>query len=170
MDSIIIFCAKYLFVAVILIVAASWLQAERRTRLKLTAAIVLAGILALIISRIAGRLYYDPRPFVSSPNLKPLITHAPDNGFPSDHALLTMTLTAVLYFYNRGWAAAAFAVTVIVGIARVLAHIHSPIDIIGAWLIAMAAATAAFYAVGYLTSGSKLAVKPIKNQRSETKD
>jgi undecaprenyl-diphosphatase len=147
-DSITIFCAKYLFVVVVLIVLWVWLQAGKRTKAKMAAVIVLAGILALIASRIAGKLYYDPRPFVRNPNLKPLITHAPDNGFPSDHALLTMTLTAALYFYSHRWAAVALVVTAIVGIARVLAHIHSPIDIIGAWIIGIAAAAFAYYAVG----------------------
>jgi len=150
MDSITIFCAKYLFAAVVLIVIAAWLQSGRRIKLEMATAIVLAGILAVIASRVAAKLYYDPRPFVSNPSLKPLIPHAPDNGFPSDHALLTMTLTAALYFYSQRWAAAALAVTVIVGIARILAHIHSPIDIIGAWLIGIAAAAAAFYTVSRL--------------------
>ncbi len=147
MDSIIIFCAKYLFVAVVLIAAVVWLKAPRSSKLKVAAVIILAGILAVVASRIAAKLYYDPRPFVRDPNLKPLIPHGPDNGFPSDHALFTMTLTAALYFYDRRWAAAAFIVTVIVGVARVLAHIHSSIDIIGAWLIAIAAAAAANYIV-----------------------
>lgn len=151
MDSIIIFCAKYLFILVVLIIVGVWLRTGKRTKLKMAAVVILAGILALIVSRIAGKLYYDPRPFVNNPNLKPLIKHAPDNGFPSDHALFTMTLTAALYFYSRRWAAVALVVTVIVGVARILAHIHSPVDIVGAWLIGIAAAAAAYYIVGRLT-------------------
>jgi len=150
MDSITKFCAKYLFVLVVLIVIFVWLRVGKKLRLKMAAVVVLAGILAVVASRVAGKLYYDPRPFVSNPSLKPLIPHGPDNGFPSDHALLTMTLTAALYFYSRRWAAAALAVTAIVGIARVLAHIHSPIDIIGAWLIGIAAAAVAYYSIGRL--------------------
>ena len=150
MDSLIIFCAKYLFALVVLIVVYVWFRTGRMLQVKMAAVVVLAGILAVIASRIAGKLYYDPRPFVSNPGLKPLIPHGPDNGFPSDHALLTMTLTAALYFYSRRWAAAALVVTAIVGIARVLAHIHSPIDIIGAWLIGIAAAVIAYYSIDRL--------------------
>lgn len=149
MDSAIIFCAKYLFAAVVLIVIIAWLGSDRKIKPRMAATIILAGILALIISRIAGKFYYDPRPFVRNPSIHPLIAHGSDNGFPSDHALLTITLTAALYFYSRRWAAAALVFTIIVSAARVLAHLHSPIDIIGAWIIGIAAAIAAYYLIGW---------------------
>lgn len=138
MDSIIIFCAKYLFVAVVLIIAWVWLKSSRPKKLELAVAAISAGIIALAISRLAAKLYYDPRPFVTH-NVKPLIPHAADNGFPSDHALLTMTLTSIIYFYDRRWALIALIATLVVGIARVAAHIHSPIDIIGSLVIGVVA-------------------------------
>lgn len=146
MDSVIIFCAKYLLVAVVAIFVWLWLAAGIKIKKEMAATVILAGILALIASRIAGKLYYDPRPFVTH-HVKALIPHAADNGFPSDHALLTMALTAVLYFYNKKWAAIALAITAVVGIARVAAHIHSPIDIAGAWAISITVAAASYYAV-----------------------
>ncbi len=146
MDSIIIFCAKYLFVSVVLITGWVWLKTARSKKIEMAAAVITAGILALIISRIAGKLYYDPRPFVSH-DVKPLIAHAPDNGFPSDHALLSMTLTAVIYYYSRYWAGAALVLTLVVGASRVLAHIHSPIDIAGSIIIALVSAYAGFWLV-----------------------
>ncbi len=150
MDSLIIFCAKYLLAFVVLVFGWAWLRAANSKKIQMAATVIIAGVLALIISRLAGKLYYDPRPFVSHA-VKPLIPHAPDNGFPSDHALLTMTLTAVLYFYNRTWALVALILTIVVGVARVLAHIHSPIDIIGSFAISIACAYAARWLVsGYL--------------------
>lgn len=147
MDSVIIFCAKYLFAAVVLITVYVWLRVSGPLKWKMTATVIAAGILAVIASRVAGKLYYDPRPFVTH-NVKPLIPHGPDNGFPSDHALLTMTLTAATYFYSRKWAAAALVVSAVVGAARILAHVHSPQDILGAWAIAVVAAWAAHYLTG----------------------
>lgn len=144
MDSLIIFCAKYVIVFVVL----GWLVAMWRIRkdlrLQFLVATVLAGIIAVVLSRIASKLYYDPRPFVSQ-HIKPLIDHAADNGFPSDHALFTMTLTAVTYFYSRKLAGLMLIGTILVGLARVLAHVHSPLDIVTGWLIGCVGAAAGYY-------------------------
>lgn len=144
MDSLIVFGAKYLFVAVILIVAYVWLRQSRRRKLEMVAVVVLAGILAFIASRIAGKIYYDPRPFFTH-HVKPLVPYSGDNGFPSDHSLLTMTLAAATYFYHKKWGLLAGAIAVLVGVSRILAHVHSPIDVLGAWVISLAAAAAAYY-------------------------
>jgi undecaprenyl-diphosphatase len=144
MDSLIIFCAKDVIVLVVL----GWLltlwRINKDLRRQFIVATVLAGIFALVLSRIASKLYYDPRPFVSQ-HIKPLIDHAADNGFPSDHALFTMTLTAVAYFYSRKLAALMLIGTILVGVARVLAHVHSPIDIAFGWLIGCVGAGLGFY-------------------------
>jgi undecaprenyl-diphosphatase len=144
MDTIIKFCAQDLFLFVVAgTVAVGWML-PKANRLRFGVAVVLAGIIALVLSRVAAKLYYDPRPFVTE-HVKPLISHAADNGFPSDHALLTMTLTAITYFFNKKIAAGMLVLTVIVGWARIAAKIHSLLDIGGAWLIGVVAAAAAYY-------------------------
>lgn len=139
MDNIKIFSAKYLFAAVVLIVVWVWFRQTKDKKKEMLASALIAGVLALIVSRIAGKLYYDPRPFVTQ-HIQPLIPHAADNGFPSDHALLTSTLSAVIYAFSKKWGILAFILTIIVGAGRVLVHIHSPIDIAGAWLIGIGSA------------------------------
>jgi len=144
MDTIIRFCAQDLFLLVVAgAVAVAWIL-PKANRLKFVMTVVLACIIAFVISRIASKLYYDPRPFITQ-HITPLISHAADNGFPSDHALLTMTLTAAVYFFNRKIAAGMLVLTIIVGWARIAAKVHSPLDIIGAWLIGIVAAVAAYY-------------------------
>lgn len=149
MDSVIIFCAKYLFIFVVLGLAIAWLRVGRQEKKRFLAAAILAGLIALALSRIAGHLYFDPRPFVAD-HVKPLIAHAPDNGFPSDHALLTMTLTAIAYFFSRKIAFGMLVLTIIVGFARVLAHVHSPLDIAGGWLFGVVGAAAGYFIMEYL--------------------
>ena|SRR5581483_1007529 len=144
MDELIRLTAKYAIVGVVLIAGYVWLRLPKKQRLEMFAVILLAGIVALVVSRLAGKLFYDPRPFVSQ-HKTPLIEHAADNGFPSDHALLAMTLTASVYLYRKKWAMAAFAFTLAVSAARVLARVHSPIDILGAWGIAICAVVIAAY-------------------------
>lgn len=138
MDSIIIFCAKYLFVAVVLLYLLAIYQASPRHRKALVVALIAAGIAAVILDKLAGKLYYDPRPFVNH-SVKPLIAHSADNGFPSEHTLFSMTVAAALYFYRRKLGTAAAVLALVVGIARVAAHVHSPIDIIGGVLLGAAA-------------------------------
>lgn len=144
MDSIIIFCAKYLFVFVVLGLIFAWVRTVKNLKVQFIIATVLAGIVALVLSRLAGKLYYDPRPFVSE-HVKPLISHAADNGFPSDHALFTMTLTAVTFFYRRKIAGIMLVLTIIVGVARVLAKVHSSLDIGGAWVLGIIGGVAGYY-------------------------
>ena len=149
MDQIIIFCAKYVVVFVVLGMGVAWLRSPRSVRLPFALSVLLGGIIALVISRIAGKLYFDPRPFVTE-HVKPLFSHAPDNGFPSDHALFTMTLTAVTYFFSKKWATIMLLLTIVVGAARVLAKVHSPLDIAGGWVIGIAGAIAGYYLAAWL--------------------
>lgn len=144
MDSIIIFCAKYLFIFVVLLVGLLWLKLNKKNKIELAAAVIIAGVIAVVMDKIAGKLYFDPRPFVTH-NIKPLVAHAADNGFPSEHTLFTFTLSMAAYFYSKKIGLAAFILSLAVGVARVAAHIHSPIDIIGGILMGLAAGAGGYY-------------------------
>lgn len=139
MDSGIIFCAKDLFLLTIILAAFGWFRLNQANKIKLFAQLALAGVAAYALAKLASKLYYDPRPFVSR-NIQPLITHAPDNGFPSDHAWFTATIAAVLWQYSKKLGYLAAGTALLVGIARVLADVHSPIDIAAGFIIGMAAA------------------------------
>jgi undecaprenyl-diphosphatase len=131
MDTLITFAAKYLFLLVALLWAAAWLQASRRHRPEIAWATFIAVVAAAVLDKIAGKLYYDPRPFVSH-HIHPLVAHAADNGFPSEHTLFSIALGTVLFLYRPKLGMLALAIALIVGIARVAAYVHSPIDIAGA--------------------------------------
>jgi undecaprenyl-diphosphatase len=143
MDQIVIFCAKYMVAAVVLLWLIAWLQASKKPRLSLTTATIIAVFIATILDRIISRLYYDPRPFVTH-HIMPLVAHASDNGFPSEHTLFSITLASVLFFYRPKLGYLAFAIGIVVGISRVAAHVHSPIDIIGGILIGTIAGYAGY--------------------------
>ena len=94
--------------------------------------------LTYILAKIAGYIIYDPRPFVVE-HIKPLIAHAADNGFPSDHTLLTSVIASVIFAYNKKLGMVLFAISIAIGSARVLAGIHHPLDIVGAMVISIVA-------------------------------
>jgi undecaprenyl-diphosphatase len=148
MNEIIILSAEYLFAVVVLLILIAWWMVAKKDRIRIASMIILAGIIAFILSRIASKLYYDPRPFVVE-HVKPLIPHAPDNGFPSDHALLTGTLTAVTFFFNKKIASVMVILTIIVGVARVLAKVHSPLDIGSGWIFGIIGAVASYYLISW---------------------
>jgi undecaprenyl-diphosphatase len=147
MDSIVVFLASYLIFAVVLLAILAAYRTKKRR--EFIVALVLAGIIAWDLSAIAGSLFYNPRPFVSQ-NIEPLVAHGPDNGFPSQHTVLAMTLSAVIYFYWRRLAIMAFVLTLLVGAGRVWADVHSWIDIMGGLAIGAIAGYAGFKIAKFL--------------------
>ena len=142
MDSIDVVVAQYFLYLSVLITAAFWLRSARATKIELTVRLALGGVLALALANIAGRLYYDPRPFVTQ-HITPLFAHGADNGFPSDHALFTSFLAMTVLLYSRRVGVILLAIAVAVGVARVAAHVHSPLDIVASFVFSALAAVAA---------------------------
>src|SRR3990167_1992340 len=135
MDALIIFGAKYLltigiFVAVIFFILESL---QKKARLALFGVFVLP--LAYMAAKIAGHFFYNPRPFVVG-QFSPLIPHAADNGFPSDHVFLLAAVASLFFICNRIIGIMLWILAVLVGISRVFAGIHHTVDIIGSATIA----------------------------------
>ena len=142
MDTLIAYAAQYGFIVSFVIAAVVWLRLPRRQKIELLVTGVVGGLLCLALIKIGGALYYHPRPFVTQ-HVAPLFPHADDNGFPSDHTVLTMFVAFCVLYYSRRWGIVLVAVSLAAGVARVLAHVHSPIDIAGAIAMAAVAAVAA---------------------------
>lgn len=145
-NDIIIFLAKYLVFFIALTGVAYWLTLNKTKKTRLAASIIIGAALAAIAAKIAGKLYYDPRPFVTH-NLKPLVSHSADNGFPSEHTTFSMLVAAVLYLYNRKLGAALFLLTLLVGLGRIWARVHSPIDILAGIAFGGLAAAISYFVV-----------------------
>lgn len=93
--------------------------------------------LAYLLAKLGSALYESPRPFVLS-GIPPLVPHASDNGFPSDHTLFSAALAVLVLRYDKRVGFVLFVLACLVGTARVLAGIHHGVDIIGSLLIASA--------------------------------
>ncbi len=133
MNILIVFSAKYLlYVSVIVAVAYFAKQPRPRQKEMLVFAVILLPF-AYAIAKIAGHFYFDPRPFVVG-HFTPLIPHAADNGFPSDHTLLASAVAATVFYFNKRLGLLLFVLALFVGAARVLAGVHHPMDIVGSFL------------------------------------
>jgi len=137
-NGLIKFVGEYFVFISIVVVGAYWLLAKTSKKISLAYQLIVGGILAEAMAIIAGHLYYDPRPFVTH-HLIPIIPHAADNGFPSDHALLTSFLAFTMFLYSKRVAIVLFVNALLVSWARVAAHIHNPRDIVGSFVFAAVA-------------------------------
>lgn len=139
MNFVIIFTAKYVFllsIGIFFTYALYLWMKKRKAFFSFSVLSIFSFPLMYIAAKIAGHIIYNPRPFVVD-HIKPLIAHAADNGFPSDHALLTATIASVAFAYSKKLSIVLFVIALLIGIARVAAHIHHAEDIIGSFVIAI---------------------------------
>lgn len=135
MDYLYIFGAKYLFILSI-IFGLIWiyrLPKEKRAGALFFGALAL--VLAFVIAKIGNQLYMNPRPFVVN-NFTPLIPHAPDNGFPSDHALLVSAIATVITFMDIRRSLWFWLIAIAVAVSRVAVGVHHPLDVTASAIIA----------------------------------
>jgi len=133
---LIVFGANYLIILIIGIAVAYFIKQPRKKQGSILIFSLLSLFLIYLTIKIIGYFYFDPRPFVVN-HFTPLIPHAPDNGFPSDHMLVSSAVAAMLYYYNRKISAVLWVLAFIVGASRVVAGVHHWSDIAGSALIAI---------------------------------
>jgi undecaprenyl-diphosphatase len=153
MDTLIVYGAKYLF-AVVLLGAVSpliWLSKQGRIRFLVSA--VIAGIIAVALTKGSGAVYVDPRPFTEG--VRSLISHEADNGFPSDHTVLSFTAAMLAFAASRRLGVVLLALALVVGACRVLSGVHHPIDAIAGAAFGLIAAVVGTF-IGSRVSGERL--------------
>lgn len=133
-----IFTAKYgiIFIGIMAVTVGWSLPVTKRTGFILSLAT--AGVCSFILTNLARALYFDPRPFVVH-NFTPLIPHAADNGFPSDHTVLGLTIAFALWRFSNKLGLIASFLALLIGISRIYVGLHSPLDITASIAIALVA-------------------------------
>ena len=147
MDVLIIFCAKYLIYVVALGALVYVYFAPNWKRYGILAALSL--LLSVAVGKLLGLMWYDTLPFVIN-GTQPLFEHAANNGFPSDHTLVAAALASAVFVYNRTWGLMLWVLALLVGLARVCAGVHHPIDIIAGAAVAVAVTALVAYTLGRL--------------------
>lgn len=146
MDTFIVLTAKYLYMIILLIGVIIFLMQDKAGKIKLVKVSVIAGVIALALTMSISHIFYSARPFVTE-HISPLFPHAPDNGFPSDHTLISALAAFAVYLVHKKAGVILGVLAIIVGASRVLAHVHHPIDIIGSLAIAGVAVLIAHYII-----------------------
>ena len=127
-----------------------WLLASRPEKVALAVEMVVGLVVVAILVKVAGAVHTDPRPFVVDPSLHPWFSHPADNGFPSDHTAVGSVTAFVVLRHRRAAGAGLLVLAVLVGAARVLAHVHHVEDIVAGLLIGLVAAAVGVLAWGLL--------------------
>jgi undecaprenyl-diphosphatase len=135
MDIFVVLGAKYLIALPPILVGIHFLKLSPERKREMFSFFVLSLPLIFLFSLIAREFYYNPRPFVVG-EFTPLLPHKPDNGFPSDHTLLAAALAASMLPFNKGKSLWLWLIAAVIGISRVLAGVHHPIDIIASAVLA----------------------------------
>jgi len=87
---------------------------------------VIAG---LCLAALVAQLYSDARPFVSRTDTRLLVSHAADNGFPSDHATVSFAVAGTLIWWRPWLGILAIFLASLIGFARVFVGVHWPSDV-----------------------------------------
>ena len=127
-NSIIIFLANYLYLVIVVIAIMAFVVAKNPIKNNIIKLSLLTFPVAFISATALGHFFYNPRPFVVE-HIKPLIPHAANNGFPSDHTLLVISIASIVFVFNKRLGSVLFLLGLLVGFARILAEVHHPIDI-----------------------------------------
>jgi undecaprenyl-diphosphatase len=131
------FAAKYLIVVVFIGLACLCVQRIRRRQWRPVIATGAALVTTFLFGLAEAALHSEKRPFQSH-HVHQLISHAPGQSFPSDHATAAFGVAlAVIAFLSRRWGVALLAVALLIGFARVYDGIHYPSDIAGGILAAV---------------------------------
>jgi len=134
LDSLFVFGGEYL-IYFLLAGTALFLLLRREGLLEKLIVIVGGTILAWGASQVINMFFHVARPFVELSNIQPLFIHGGFDSLPSGHATLAFALATGLFFYNK-WLGGLFLFgALMIGLSRVVAGVHWPVDILGGALV-----------------------------------
>lgn len=85
---------------------------------------------ALVVALVVKTLVAAPRPFVTFLEVNPLVVETPYTSFPSGHATVFFALATAVYLYHKKLGYFFFACAFLIGISRIMAGVHYPVDVI----------------------------------------
>lgn len=143
-ETIIRLIADAAVIPIVLIAAWALLfKVPKGSRFQVYSRILLAGLTAYMLAKFVAYLYQPEtmRPFEKM-GVNPGAFYLSNAGFPSDHALFVTAIVAAVWFETRLKKITIVLVilALLVCIGRVLALVHTPLDVIGGVVIALVGA------------------------------
>lgn len=140
MQVIVMVMADGMLVAIVLLAAYALLCKVRRgDRYEKYMRVMMAGVTSYVFAKFIAQIWQPEatRPFEQL-GQQAGASFLNNPGFPSDHTLFAMFLTLAVWYVTRSkWLAGAmFLMTILLAVGRVLALVHTPLDVIGGMVIA----------------------------------
>ncbi|MFZ1249926.1 MAG: phosphatase PAP2 family protein [Candidatus Microsaccharimonas sp.] len=115
-------------------------KVPKRHRFKAYSRVLMAGLTAYMLAKFVSVIYQPTtlRPFEIL-GLEPGASYLNNPGFPSDHALFVTVIALAVWFETRMKKLSIFlaGLVVLICIGRVVALVHTPLDVIGGVGIAL---------------------------------
>lgn len=92
---------------------------------------IVAGLIAWVITYIIKSLFPTERPFVLNGGEVNVLIKPTDSAFPSSHTAMAFSLAVTIFMHDRKVGVWYLAGALLIGIARILANVHYPLDIVG---------------------------------------
>ena len=100
---------------------------------------------SLLVGYVISLFYHHPRPFVMGVGTT-FIEHAPTASFPSNHMLIFSTIALSYLFAQRKIIGIILLfLSFVVAWSRIYLGVHFPLDMLGAFIVALLVNTAGYY-------------------------
>lgn len=115
-------------------------KVPKGTRIEVYCRVLMAGLTAYVLAKLVGSIYQPvgERPFEIL-GVSAGASYLNNPGFPSDHSLFVWAITFAVWFETTArrlaWILVILSILVCVG--RVLALVHTPLDVLGGFVIAL---------------------------------
>lgn len=93
----------------------------------------LSVFLAWVSSIFLKIIFHTSRPFIEFPNIVPFFRPT-DYSFPSGHSAFFMAVSVAIFLYHKKMGYIFMIFAFLIGISRVIAGVHYPVDIVGGYV------------------------------------
>lgn len=110
-------------------------------KIKVFIPVLVTGISAWVIGDLIKLIFKAERPFVLLSQVNSLV---PESGFafPSLHSTLIASLAFAVFFKNKTFGYVCLFIALLIGLSRIVAGVHFPIDVLGGFVLGFAVAFA----------------------------
>ncbi|MDI6717735.1 MAG: phosphatase PAP2 family protein [Patescibacteria group bacterium] len=131
-DWLFVFLAGYVqyFLALALIIL-FFKEKNWKKRFYFASFLILSALLSRgIITETIRFFYHKARPFAVL-GFEPMISHSATYSFPSGHTAFFFAMILSVFFLRKKWGLWFLAVSILMGISRIIVGVHWPVDILG---------------------------------------
>lgn len=97
--------------------------------------ISLTGVIAWSASAVGKALFLVPRPYIQMLDIEPLFQLGILDSFPSGHATFFAAIAVAVWHYHRRLGFVYVLAAIAIGVSRIIAGVHFPLDILAGFLL-----------------------------------